>query len=343
VPTLMQLKEGRFATSDNWQVTGEGTSDSCEVTGEATGVKEPFSLFPPMSPDTCHFSRNSLHFPLAFQNQTCAEWQVDVHRNGEDFTESDRRILATIAHQAETAVGNVILVERLRGQLAEIHASRETLAHAQRQLLRSREDERTRLARDLHDGPLQNLVNLNMQLGLLLLEGPSPITGALDAMRGDVRGLLKELRQVCAELRPPMLDTMGLGAAIRVLAEEWSLQNNLPVRMDLVPDSSWRTLPSEVAVNLYRLIQEALTNIARHAAAKTVEIGSIWQDARLIVTIRDDGRGFQVPSTLHDLAAQGHFGLVGMQERAALVGATLTVESVQDKGTCVRIVWSRRS
>jgi signal transduction histidine kinase len=135
VPELMQLREGQLV---NWST---------------------HQLVNPRDAE--------LEFPLAFQGEPRALWRVHAHRNGEDFTDADRRILATIAHQAETALANVLLVETLRAQLDEIRASRETLAQAQHQLLRSREEERARLARELHDGPLQDLVGLNMQLGLL--------------------------------------------------------------------------------------------------------------------------------------------------------------------------------
>jgi signal transduction histidine kinase len=320
VPRLMQLHEGRVV---EW-------SDS-RVVKPLDDATMRLADYP---------SPVALHFPLTFQGETRAVWHVGAHRDGEDFTTADRRILSTITRQAETALGNVLLVETLRRQLDEIRASRETLTQAQRQLLRSREEERTRLARELHDGPIQDLVGLNMQLGLLLTDGESPLAETLTAMRAEVRGLLTDLRQLCAELRPPMLDTIGLGAALRVLADEWTSQSSVPVTLDLPADATLRILSSEIGVNLYRLVQEALTNVAHHADAQSVTIRLTWQDSRLTLTIRDDGRGFVVPSALHELAAQGHFGLVGMQERVSLIGGTCTVESAPGAGTTVRVVWS---
>jgi signal transduction histidine kinase len=281
----------------------------------------------------------SLEFPLTFQGEPRARWIVRAHRNGEDFTTADCRILTTLARQAETALGNVLLVETLRAQLDEIRASRETLAQAQRQLLRSREEERARLARELHDGPLQDLVGLNMQLGLLLAGDASPLTESLRALRAEVRALLTELRQVCAELRPPMLDTMGLGAALRVLAEEWSAQHHLPVQLDLASDAALRALPDQVSVNLYRVAQEALANIAHHAHARNVTLTLACDATRWTLTIGDDGEGFIVPATLNELAARGHFGLVGLRERVELIGGALTIESAPGAGTIVRVTW----
>ena len=284
------------------------------------------------SDDAPKSDKAQLQFPLAFQNQARAVWTIGARRDGEDWSQTDRRILHTLARQAEVALGNVLLVEMLRRQLDEIRAM-------QHQLLRSREDERARLARDLHDGPIQDLVGLNMQLGLLLGNDASPME-SLPALRGEVRELLSELRQVCTELRPPMLDTIGLGAALRVLADDWSSQSNILIQLELPPDATLRALPAHVAVNLYRLAQEALTNIARHAAAHQVTLRLAWQDACLHLTLQDDGRGFVVPTTLHSLVAQGHFGMAGMRERVELIGGTLTVESVPGKGTTVRVSWS---
>ena len=310
VPALMQLHEGHLWIGEEGAALPERT------------------IMPQMQ------------FTLTFQGQVRGLWVVEPRRDGDDFSEADRRILNTLARQAETAFGSVLLIETLRRQLDALRASRETLAQAQRQLLRSREEERARLARDLHDGPIQVLVGLNLQLGLLLAPaGTSPVGEALGAMRGEVRELLADLRQVCAELRPPMLDTLGLGAALRALAEEWSAQWNVAVRLDLPPDATLRPLPSEVAVNLYRVVQEGLSNVARHAAARLVTVKLVWQASHLILAVHDDGRGFVVPAHFHDLAAQGHFGLMGMGERVNLIGGDWRVESTPGQGTTVRVAW----
>lgn len=272
-----------------------------------------------------------LQFPLSFQGQMRGLWSVGARRDGDDFSAADRRILQTLASQAEIALNNVLLVETLRRQLDEI---RET----QHQLLRSREQERARLARDMHDGSIQALVGMNLRLGLLLPAVEAPQVDELEDIRAQVRELLAELRRVCAALRPPMLDTLGLGAALRALAEEWSAQHGVAVQLDLAPDATLRRLSGEVTVNLYRVVQEALSNVARHAAARQVAIHLNWEDSHLALSVQDDGRGFAVPGNLHSLSAQGHFGLAGIQERVELIGGELLVESVPRQGTAVRVV-----
>ncbi len=279
-------------------------------------------------------SSAGLRFPLHFQGRIRGLWVVGPRRDDDDFSAEDLRILKTLVRQAEVALGNVLLVERLRRQLDEIRA-------VQQRLLRSREEERARLARDLHDGPVQALVALNLQLGLLrgTTEERSVTGEALRDMRSEVRGLLTELRQTCAELRPPMLDALGLGSALRALADEWFQQCGVAVRFDLSPDAALRSLPDEVSVNLYRVVQEALTNVARHAHARQVTLRLHRQDEGLTLVIEDDGQGFTVQTDPHELVSQGHFGLVGMKERMALIGGRLRIESEAGKGTKVFAEW----
>ncbi|MDI6768649.1 MAG: histidine kinase [Anaerolineales bacterium] len=274
---------------------------------------------------------------LVFQGAPRALWNVGPHRDGDELSETDRRILDTLAHQAEIALGNVLLIETLHAQLEEIRASREALSQAQRRLLRSREDERACLARDLHDGPLQTLIGLNMQLGMLTSQSGG--ASAMDEMRAEIRGLLTDLRGVCVELRPPMLDTLGLAAAIRSLAKEWSAQNRVTVALDLPENSALQSLPGDVAVNLYRVAQESLSNVARHAHAGQVTIRLVREGNGLRMDIEDDGRGFAMPDNLDALAAQGHFGLVGLRERVNLIGGSLNLQSVPGQGTRIRVEW----
>jgi signal transduction histidine kinase len=280
-------------------------------------------------------------FRFKFQSDIPAQWTVGLHHDGDDLSETDHRILHTLAQQAEIALNNAFLIEALRNQLDEIRANREALSQTQHQLLRSREEERSRLARDLHDSPIQSLIGLNIQLGLLLNSkdlNPS-LTESLKEMRSEVRRLSSELRQVCAELRPPMLDTLGLGAALRTLVTEWSDQNQAEVQLDLSPDAALRSLPDEVAVNFYRVAQEALVNIGKHARAKHVNVSLLWEESRLTMTIQDDGHGFDAPVTLHGLTAHSHFGLAGMRERIGLIGGTWSLKSAPGGGTTICVSW----
>lgn len=282
-------------------------------------------------------------FRFKFQSEEPAQWTVGPHLDGDDLSENDRRILNTLARQAEIAINNVLLIETLRHQLDEIQDSRETLAQTQRQLLRTREDERARLARELHDNPIQSLVGMNIQLGLLLNTEnfPSALLDSLGEMRAEVRELTSELRKVCSNLRPPMLDALGLGAALRVYIEDWSQEIDIEAKLDFEDDTILRELPEEVALNLYRVAQEALSNVARHAKASQVIIELQCQENQLNLLIKDNGRGFTLPDTFSGLTKQDHFGVVGMRERTYLIGGQWKLESAPGQGTRIEVIWEQ--
>lgn len=293
-----------------------------------------FSQKNPSLPANCAAS-----YILNFQNEPRAVWILQPHRDRDELTESDRRILHTLAIQAEIALGNVLLIETLQLQLHEIRASREALGLAQHKLIRSREEERARLSRDLHDGPLQMLIGMNMQAGLLLMKTKN--LQLLEDIRGEILDLISELRGVCAELRPPMLDTLGLPAALRSLADEWSALHHIAVDLSLPSNTgSFVDLPDEMSVNLYRVAQEALSNIARHASASKVELQLDECADKIILTIRDNGNGFVVPEDINSLPVDGHFGLVGLRERVNLIGGSLMIQSTPGKGTQLQVAWS---
>jgi len=297
------------------------------------------STFPAISP-----KQSLIQFHYKFQSDIPAQWTVGSHRDGDDLSDTDHRILHTLAQQAEIALNNAFLIEKLRHQLDEIRSSREVLTRIQHQLLRSREEERSRLARDLHDGPIQSLVGLNIQLGLLLdsKDFLSATKESLKEMRMEVRQLSSELRQVCTELRPPMLDALGLGAAIRTFANEWSEQNDVKAEIDLSPDTILRSLPEEVTVNLYRVAQEALFNIGKHAQAEQVHIFLSYESNHLTMMIRDNAVGFTMPDTLHGLTEKNHFGVAGMRERVDLIGGEWSLNSAPGEGTMVSVIWYKK-
>jgi signal transduction histidine kinase len=283
-------------------------------------------------------------FPLRFRGETCAVWTVGPRNDGDPYSAADERILKTLARQAEIALRNVLLIEDLERRLDEIRASREQLARARRRLLRSREAERGRLARELHDGPIQGLVGLKLEIGLLLDsldEEDDSDAGELRRLRGEVQSLLTDLRQVCVELRPPILDTLGLAAAIRALSEEWSAQTSIPVSCMLRSGAVLRYLEDHVTVNLYRIVQEGLSNVARHAAATEVAISLRAEQHVVFLEIRDDGCGFAVPDDFDRLMEDGHFGLAGIGERVDLIGGSWAISSKPGEGTALRVSWRK--
>jgi signal transduction histidine kinase len=344
-PGVVEQASSRLARSREWAdlsaILTHDIPKQMHLSGArlAVGERSAYTLKAGREPE--------LEIPLDCGGQACGVWAVGPRRDGELWNAEDRRILQTLAREAEIALSNVLLLETLRGQLDEIRASREALIQLQHELLRSREEERGRLARDLHDGPIQTLVGMNMQLGMFVpaavsdQDGPS-LAEALQELRGEVRGLLGELRQVCTELRPSMLYTLGLGAALRALADDWSAHHDVAVQLDLSPGAPLRALPDEVAVNLYRVVQEALSNVAHHAGAHHVALCLAWDAVcgRLDLAVQDDGCGFTL-SAVENLTSQGHFGLAGIRERVALIGGEWRLESAPGQGTVVRVTWQK--
>jgi signal transduction histidine kinase len=240
--------------------------------------------------------------------------------------------LAAIGRQIGMAVENATLYEELRKE--------ETL---RRQLLDRlitvQEEERKRIALELHDQTGQPLTSLIMTLGML---GETPSLNQVRAQTQDLREtaaqLMKKVHDLALELRPSILDDLGLESALRHLNKGYQDRFRIPVDLQVVGLDDER-LPSEVETALYRIVQEALTNVARHAQAENVSVVLERRDSAVRLIIEDDGQGFDVNSLLgsrrRSQPASGKLGLYGMRERAALLGGTLTIESTIGMGTTI--------
>ena len=214
----------------------------------------------------------------------------------------------------------------------ELRRERETL---RRQLLEkviaTQEDERRRIARELHDSTSQNLTSLIV--GLRMMETQcsqcdSP-TKAAD-LRQVASHTLDEVHDLSMRLRPRVLDDLGLAAALERLASEWQARYKLPVDVVIQLDER---LPGELETAIYRIVQEALTNVARHANAKSVSISVEKRGDTVRAIVEDDGVGFDAGAN----HSERHLGLLGMRERAELLDGTLTIESAPERGTSIFI------
>jgi PAS domain S-box-containing protein len=196
------------------------------------------------------------------------------------------------------------------------------------------EDERRRLAQELHDKVGQGLaalsINLNVVKSLLPTEVAEKLRGHLDDSVRLLEETTKEIRDVMAELRPPVLDDYGLTAALRWYGEQFSKLTGIPIDVqgeDLTPRP-----PADVEITLFRIAQEALTNAAKHAQASHVNLSVKGEPERLLLTIADDGTGFN-PVAVGLPAGEAKWGLITMQERANALGGQFQVESGPEKGT----------
>jgi signal transduction histidine kinase len=256
-------------------------------------------------------AETSLLVPLIYRGRSLGVLCVFDRLDEElEFGDRDEQLLLAFAASAATAVATAQSVET------------ERLRHS----LRSAEQERSRWARELHDETLQGLAALGVLLSTGLRAGGSALEQAVRQATDQVSDEIANLRALITELRPAALDDLGLVAALDGLARRAREIEGLETSLDVVVDED--ALDPELKTAVYRLAQEALTNVAKHARAQTVEIRVVQDDGGVQVRVADDGTGFDP-----DAPTEG-FGVVGMRERAALLNGRLDV-TTSEHGTVV--------
>lgn len=202
---------------------------------------------------------------------------------------------------------------------------------------RAQEEERKRISRELHDDTVQSLVVLSRQLDSMAEDKglSEPICLRLEELWKQTDNILQGVRRLSQDLRPAAIDQLGLLPAIHWLAEDVSKFSSVGVKVKVIGKE--RRLSEEAVIALFRIIQEATRNIWRHSGATSAEIIIEFLDNATRITISDNGKGFKLPDTADDLTRRGKLGLAGMQERAHIIGGTLTVQSEPGKGTCITI------
>ncbi|MFP5327379.1 MAG: GAF domain-containing sensor histidine kinase [Acidimicrobiia bacterium] len=287
--------------------------------------------FPANHPDM----RSFLGVPVRVGERRFGNLYLTEKRDGGQFDEEDERLVVTLAAFAAAAVEAALLVSTER-ELAAAHERSRAQQEMLARVIDAQESERARVARDLHDQIGQSLTSV--LLGLRLVDGSlsneAPDVHDARTHTDEVRALvahaLDEVRQLAFELRPTVLDDVGLVAAVRRLAGDLSERFGVPIDLDLDAVDDEARLPSEIETVVYRIVQEALTNVARHAEATRASVEIAVNGDGVSVMIIDDGVGFAVgPGPLRSL------GLAGMNERASLVGGRLDVASTPGEGTTV--------
>jgi PAS domain S-box-containing protein len=205
-------------------------------------------------------------------------------------------------------------------------------------LLEIQEEERRHLARELHDEFGQILATITLHLHAALGLAGDAARSRLDECATLLHQAGEQVRSLALELRPTMLDTLGLEATLRWLAEHHQQRTGCEVQV--VGHLSGTPLSPELAIACFRVVQEALTNVVRHAAARHVWIEVSQSDSVLELVVRDDGMGFDVAATQEQAARRGRLGLLGMAERVHLLGGSLDVESEPGRGTRIRAAFS---
>lgn len=243
-----------------------------------------------------------------------------------DVTESNQA-------QADLRRAHNELEERVQKRTQELQASQQALRDTMRRLVATQEEERRRIARDIHDHLGQQLTALKLHLSLLRIEsnGNEQLDAKLEQLATMLNRLDEETDFLAWELRPAALDALGLRATLANYVKEWS--EHFQITADFhCSNLQEGDLTPEAETCLYRIAQEALNNVTKHAQAQHVATLLERRDGHAALIVEDDGHGFNPHQTV---TGEKGLGLVGMRERAALVGGTLEIESGPDHGTTI--------
>ncbi|MCK5313776.1 MAG: ATP-binding protein [Anaerolineales bacterium] len=241
----------------------------------------------------------------------------------------------------EEPVGGITEIRRLQSELIhlahKVKVAQQGLRGYIGAITQGQEEERQRLARELHDDTLQALIALNqrVQLAQLSMNG-NPKSSELAEIQDLTEHTIQNLRRITRALRPIYLEDLGLVAALEMLAQEIQQANDLIV--DFHQSGREKRLGSNVELALYRIAQEALSNVIRHAQATQVAIHLSFSSQNLTLEISDNGIGFDVPESPAEFVPSGHYGLLGLSERAEMISAKLKIDSMPGRGTQVIVI-----
>lgn len=205
-------------------------------------------------------------------------------------------------------------------------------------IIKAQEEERRRVARDIHDGPAQMMANAVLQLEILerlIAEDASRAAAEFEDLRKTISDSLREIRRIISDLRPMILDDLGLGPALRRYISDFSARCDLCIEMKVLGKET--RIDPIVEVALFRIIQEALNNVRKHALASKVVVTLGFGPDAVGASVEDDGKGFDLSSVSRSLARSEKYGLSGMRERAKLFGGTLDVDTAPGRGTKVTV------
>ncbi|AYO31503.1 sensor histidine kinase [Biomaibacter acetigenes] len=263
-------------------------------------------------------------------------------REKRDDLERNYKSMMTILNQAEHLTMQVgVALSFLKGNLEDISDQLTDAAQKRNfasQIIKAQEEERRRVARDIHDGPAQTMANIIIQAEICEKLFEKDIDRAkreLKELKEIVRGSLKELRKIIFNLRPSALDDLGLEAVVRRSCSEF--QEDTGINTDFKIFGDKMRMDSSIEVTLFRIIQEALSNIKKHAGAKNAVIKLETGKGLINLIIADDGSGFELNTRTDDSEMQDHFGLMSIKERTELLNGSLNIESAPGKGTKIFI------
>jgi signal transduction histidine kinase len=243
-------------------------------------------------------------------------------RSSRQFLPEELDLISAIGNQIGVAIENARLYENLRFYIQEI--------------TRAQENERKRIARELHDETIQTLILISRRLEVLATlpeQLPEMAMPHLESLQELISNTLRDLRRFIHDLRPPTLDHLGLVAALEGLVSDLG-KNGIEIELE-VTGQVQRLMSEDAELVLFRVAQQALNNVRRHSGASRVRMQVVFHRDRVQISIQDNGCGFDAPEQMSDLVSSGRLGLVGMYERTRTLRGTLTIQSEPDQGTVV--------
>jgi signal transduction histidine kinase len=271
-------------------------------------------------------NRSLVCVPIRVNDRVIGVMQLLNKRNGETFNDQDVQLLMTLAAQAGIAIENARLYRKLREE-------RDRLLAKEAQV-------RNTIARDLHDGPTQRLTAVMMNIEFikkLLVAMPERVSGELDTLSDLVNKTITDIRTFLFELRPLGLETQGLLSTLQQYVARWQDPSGEGVRLRLQAPANVPRLSAEVEAAIFIIIQEAINNARKHSQAAEIVIYLYVEEAHLVASVRDRGKGFNVELMEANAAERGSMGLLNMKERATLIGAEFRIRSEPGNGTIVEL------
>ena len=264
------------------------------------------------------------------------EQEQNLRRQRDDL-EGRLRTLSGTVSKAEQLVSQVgVVLDYLGNQMNAAFAQIENLQNAHAlgaQIIRSQEEERRRVARDIHDGPAQAIANIVFRAEVcerLIETDAERAKTELKALREHIRSTLAEIRKIIFDLRPMALDDLGLVPTVRGILDVFREQYGLFTEVAVIGKE--RRMEPHIEIGMFRIVQEALNNVIKHAQASSIKVRIEFAPSGVTVVVEDDGKGFDAES--EELPA-GHYGVMGMQERIQLLEGKLSIKSAPRRGTKV--------
>lgn len=288
---------------------------------------------------------------IAYEAATSMQLQLTIAREKESHLKQRRdelqKRIKNVDKQlerAETLVSQMnVVLEYLTGDLNQVTRILESAKNRQLlglKIILAQEDERKRIAREIHDGLAQSMANVVIRTEItermLNRQDYESVKEELKDLKSQLRGGLEEVRKIIFNLRPMALDDLGLVPTLRKFVQDY--EDKTKIRTSLEINGRETRLPSGMEVAVYRLVQEAFSNVYKHANATYVSLEVTFQTAMVKITVQDNGEGFDVGVVQAKVDKGVHFGMIGMRERVELLEGRLNIDSEKGKGTKLSLV-----